>query len=188
MLTMHIRPDVKSLWDTNVEESEADLVVGAHLLHHMQKHCANCDTPSTPLWRKGWEDVVLGHSVSLCNACGLKFLKEQYCHYCMFVYNMTDVRYQKDKWIACSKCRKCTHVDCEKRFGTVHVEDDTTSYRCPECCKSSTNSVYRLRGNTSCKDYSISSSSEEDYPELYCSTDDEEEWMDEEERRRMDRY
>ncbi|XP_019173038.1 PREDICTED: GATA transcription factor 19-like [Ipomoea nil] len=47
-----------------VHKSAADTVV--------PRRCANCDTTSTPLWRNGPRGPK-----SLCNACGIRFKKEE---------------------------------------------------------------------------------------------------------------
>lgn len=182
-----IPPHISCLWGTDVKENETADVFGAHLLYNMQKHCANCGTPSTPLWRKGWEDNVLGRSLSLCNACGLKYAKNQYCPYCMFVYKLNvDVHSHRAEWVACSTCPRWVHAQCEKRYGRERPAD--LPYSCPECDGASkdkpvipspfhrSSSPRKARNGLHSRltAESSSESSEEDYPEFLCSTDDEE--------------
>ena len=108
--------------------AEYDLEYGAELLCYLKRHCSSCGVLSTPLWRKGWFDTNIGRYVSLCNACGLKYSKNQYCPICKYVYNIReDVFSHRHKWIICTSCDRYTHVDCVQ--DNVNVVD----YVCIEC-------------------------------------------------------
>jgi len=98
------------------------------LVSHLRQHCENCGTLSTPQWRKGWHSEVLNHSVLLCNACGLKFHKNQFCPYCKYVYG----KEQKisNIWLTCEYCARWVHVDCETQYGGCH---NNQPYACPDC-------------------------------------------------------
>lgn len=93
---------------------EYSIEEGTKLLYHLSqdKRCASCGTPTTPLWRKGWFDSFLKCHLHLCNACGLKFNKNQFCPKCMYVYNMIEIRNKPLKWVYCSSCGQYAHVDC----------------------------------------------------------------------------
>lgn len=63
-----------------------DVTLGAYFISHLNQICENCGVTETPQWRKGWYSNVLQHTVLLCNKCGLKYMKNQFCPYCMYVY------------------------------------------------------------------------------------------------------
>jgi len=110
----------------------SDVLLGAYLMSHFRPHCENCGTLNTPQWRKGWFSEVLQHSVLLCNACGLKYHKNQFCPYCKFVYG----KEQKlsNLWLICETCARWVHIECEKRFGG---HEHHSPYQCPDCRSSS---------------------------------------------------
>mgnify|MGYP001141771849 FL=1 len=120
-----------------------DVFIGAYLLSQLCNRsvptCVNCQTRRTPLWRKGWRDAILKRDVLLCNACGLKYSKRQYCCYCKFIYNMKeDVLSQQGNWMDCDCCRRWVHIDCELRFGSTFTFDGRkyhgpAKYFCPDC-------------------------------------------------------
>jgi hypothetical protein len=105
-----------------------DVLLGAYLVSHLRQHCENCGTLHTPQWRKGWHSEVLNHSVLLCNACGLKFHKNQFCPYCKFVYS----KEQKinNTWLTCEYCARWVHCDCETKHGGF---ENSQPYACPDC-------------------------------------------------------
>jgi len=154
---------------TNMERPQSpdvDLALGAYLVAHLQQRCENCLTSETPQWRKGWYSVLLQRSVVLCNACGLKFNKNQFCPYCMFVYYKEEERkYQHNNWVTCKTCQRWVHLVCENQYGdgTFHFnipkEENISfgnsptssglcvspsvinkSYQCPTCRVSSNSS------------------------------------------------
>jgi len=104
-----------------------DEVVGAFLLTSLQEQqqslsCKNCETTSTPLWRKGWIDSSSGKTVSLCNACGLKYSKNQFCPYCKYIYKMNqDIHAQRRNWLNCGQCKRWVHAECERKFGAKQI-------------------------------------------------------------------
>jgi len=91
------------------------------------KHCAHCKTTSTPLWRKGWTISANSKPVSLCNACGIRYSKNQFCPYCYYIYNKLEEPYNADErrpdllapnrtiptWIRCEQCFRWVHFKCE---------------------------------------------------------------------------
>lgn len=83
----------------------------AWLLYNISKICGHCEVNKSPLWRKGWYDDILSHNIVLCNACGIKFSKNQYCFVCKYIYNHRDVVRNPD-WIYCNICDRYTHIDC----------------------------------------------------------------------------
>lgn len=76
----------------------------ALLLFALRFRCVACKVTSTPQWRKGW------HGLPLCNACGLKFQKNQYCDYCFAIYGGKD--FDPSIWVRCEKCGRASHVKC----------------------------------------------------------------------------
>lgn len=120
-----------------------DVFIGAYLLSQLCTRsvptCVNCHTRRTPLWRKGWRDGILKRDVLLCNACGLKYSKRQYCCYCKFIYNMKeDVLSQQSNWMDCDSCRRWVHIDCELKYGNTFTFDGKkyhgpAKYFCPDC-------------------------------------------------------
>jgi len=113
-----------------------DIMLGAYLVSHLRQHCENCGTLQTPQWRKGWHSDVLNHSVLLCNACGLKFHKNQFCPYCKYVYG----KEQKitNIWLTCEYCTRWVHVDCETQYGGCQ---NNQPYACPDCRNGTTPTI-----------------------------------------------
>lgn len=110
-----------------------DVFVGAYLVSHLQPRCENCNTPETPQWRKGWHSEILGRNVILCNACGLKYNKNQYCPYCYYVYYKEEDKKDIDSWVACDECQRWVHIECEMKCGGRKNFNPFESYRCPSC-------------------------------------------------------
>lgn len=142
---------------SNIERpSSPDVAMGAYLMTHLQQRCENCLTSETPQWRKGWFSNLLNRSVVLCNACGLKFNKNQFCPYCMYVYYKEEDRKQTNTWVICRTCHRWVHMTCESQYGDggFHFNlatnlNGTNSmhkmYHCPSCRESSStnsSSVY----------------------------------------------
>jgi len=113
-----------------------DVLLGAYLVSHLRQHCENCGTLNTPQWRKGWHSEVLNHSVLLCNACGLKFHKNQFCPYCKFVYS----KEQKisSAWLTCEYCGRWVHGECEAEHGGCQ---NSQPFACPDCRNGVTSAI-----------------------------------------------
>jgi len=109
-------------------QAEYTLDEASELLYYLKKHCASC---GAPLWRKGWHNKFLGHHLSLCNACGLKYNKGQYCPICMYVYNIYDVRLRSNDCVKCINCYKYAHASCVQQSNLL-------SYLCPACTETDT--------------------------------------------------
>lgn len=108
-----------------------DVLLGAYLMTHFRQTCENCGTFETPQWRKGWYSEMLGRSVLLCNACGLKYHKNQFCPYCRYVYGKEQDRV-RDGWLTCGHCGRWVHGECEQLFGD-NKNGISTHYTCPGC-------------------------------------------------------
>jgi len=110
-----------------------DIMLGAYLMSHLRHHCEHCGTQATPQWRKGWYSEVLGRSVLLCNACGLKYHKNQFCPYCKYVYGKEHSTKHEDGWICCRLCQRRVHTQCEFKYGGGTQFSSPNDYVCPSC-------------------------------------------------------
>eukprot|EP01115_Flamella_aegyptia_P001448 TRINITY_DN123_c0_g1_i1.p1 TRINITY_DN123_c0_g1~~TRINITY_DN123_c0_g1_i1.p1 ORF type:complete len:179 (+),score=45.73 TRINITY_DN123_c0_g1_i1:325-861(+) len=133
--------------------NDPDILLGAYLMAHLRNTCENCGTTNTPQWRKGWYSALLGRTVLLCNACGIKYAKNQFCSHCNFIYSKEHGNHHdSDIWLTCATCYRWTHIDCEKRWvnqfahetGTLPVVDYLdangnlipSAYQCHNCLNS----------------------------------------------------
>jgi hypothetical protein len=125
---------------SELTSSTEDINRGAIFLTHLKPHCENCNAYETPQWRKGWFNETLQHNIELCNACGLKFAKGQYCPYCKFIYGKEHTKSPQD-WLSCVQCGRLTHLECELKFGgsskqnnrLFETEHGTSTYHCLHC-------------------------------------------------------
>jgi len=129
-----------------------DVLLGTYLVSHLRHFCENCGTLDTPQWRKGWHSEILNRSVLLCNACGLKYHKNQYCPYCRYVYGKEEEKMDA-VWLTCQSCGRWVHIDCEKKCGMGLLLEEKESvtnsdfrhvagapsyhYSCPNCRRDS---------------------------------------------------
>ena len=116
---------------TEGNDISEDVLLGAYLIQHMRQHCENCGTLNTPQWRKGWFSQILNRSVLLCNACGLRYHKNQFCPYCRYVYGKETDK-SSDKWLTCDTCGRWVHLECEKQYGQPENLKQL-NYSCPDC-------------------------------------------------------
>ena len=101
-----------------------DIVIGIYLINHLKPHCENCYTNDTPQWRKGWYSYILKKNVPLCNACGIKYNKSQYCKICHFIY---DKKFSNGELFnICNLCKVWIHKKCDPKY----YQDN---YHCPQC-------------------------------------------------------
>jgi len=84
----------------------------AHRLNHLRKKCAFCEVENSPMWRKGWYDDELDKDMSLCNAHGLRYNKNQYCSVCRWIYLAKEVN--PAEWLYCRLCKTWTHRQCDQ--------------------------------------------------------------------------
>jgi hypothetical protein len=96
--------------------------------------CYNCNTRKTPQWRKG--TIKNDLKVDLCNACGIKYHKNQFCSYCYRIYNkgLRNPRH----YMVCTCCRRWDHIGCLKQAtSSILPEEDPKgillSYKCRLC-------------------------------------------------------
>jgi hypothetical protein len=109
--------------DRNITD---DIELGAMLLCALSPTCASCGTRETPQWRRGWYSHAFGKIMDLCNACGIKYQKSQYCGICRKVYNALQVRYEhRHLWTCCNSCGGAIHISCSQ-------SDNPCCYRCAE--------------------------------------------------------
>jgi len=143
-------PSIEGIVSNAERPQSPDVAMGAYLVTHLQQRCENCLTCETPQWRKGWFSTLLQRWVVLCNACGLKFNKNQFCPYCMYVYYKEEERkYQQNNWATCRTCQRWVHLVCENQYGdgTFHFGPSHNTvgspsspsaialrcYQCPTC-------------------------------------------------------
>jgi hypothetical protein len=128
---------------TNIEDSRAnksieDPDLAAYLISHLQPFCENCGTRDTPQWRKGWYSKVLNRHHLLCNACGIRYNKQQFCPLCGYIYakDKEAKNTREDYYLACQACDRWTHLDCAKQIGEISPDADGSNcdwYYCPDC-------------------------------------------------------
>ncbi|PRP79492.1 hypothetical protein PROFUN_12860 [Planoprotostelium fungivorum] len=122
--------------------TEAETIMGSYLLAHLKTYCENCGVTETPQWRKGWHSEIFHRPVALCNACGIKFSKQQYCGYCHYIYGKEQEklhRIEQDEWLSCTTCNRWTHSECEATCGSKELARDPLTYRCLDCRQEETN-------------------------------------------------
>jgi len=127
---------------TNFMDTSPDILLGAYLMSHLRSACENCGTTNTPQWRKGWFSEILNRSVLLCNACGIKYAKKQYCPHCNYIYGK-EIDRQSDAWLVCSVCSRWVHMECERLHlegqnimdveRKIHPFSLNRNYLCPGC-------------------------------------------------------
>jgi DNA-directed RNA polymerase subunit RPC12/RpoP len=69
--------------------------------------------------------------VLLCNKCGLKYHKSQYCPYCRYIYGK-ETEKSPQVWLTCSSCGRWAHVGCEIEHGGNSTAA-LGGYSCPDC-------------------------------------------------------
>ncbi len=82
------------------------------------KTCVSCTTTKTPLWRKGWWDEECGMHVLLCNACGMKYSKGQFCQICHTLVYGRQVA-ESTPLARCEECLQYSHAECEAQESGV---------------------------------------------------------------------
>jgi len=134
--------------ETNRERPcSPDVLLGAYLISHLQQRCENCGTPETPQWRKGWFSTLLNRSVVLCNACGLKYNKNQFCPFCMYVYYKEVDKKSKHTWLSCETCHRWVHIECERKCGGLEDLNVFQPYCCPTCKNAASSTPYVINQN-----------------------------------------
>ena len=106
-----------------------DINLGAYLLDNLRERCENCRSLNSPQWRKGWYSTELCRKVTLCNACGIKFAKKQFCCYCMEIYSATANKMKY--WLKCYNCKRYSHTLCEKNNKKGIIK--SRRYVCYQC-------------------------------------------------------
>jgi len=118
------------MFDPKDRPCSPDILLGAYLMTHLQQRCENCGILDTPQWRKGWFSDILNRYVVLCNACGLKYNKNQFCPHCRYVYYKEEDKKSKD-WLVCEGCGRWAHMECEQKYGNPITPGQ--AYYCPGC-------------------------------------------------------
>jgi len=117
-----------------MDTDEQDVLLGAYLIAHLRNICENCGINETPQWRKGWWSDTLNRYTMLCNKCGLKYHKNQFCPYCRYVYGKETDK-NASVWLTCNSCGRWVHINCEitAGCGREHLYDSYGVYHCPDC-------------------------------------------------------
>jgi hypothetical protein len=69
--------------------------------------CFSCNVKYSPQWR---HKKINNTSTYLCNACGLRYVKGQYCPVCHITYTQAEIN--TNQWNNCLICHKWTHNYC----------------------------------------------------------------------------
>jgi hypothetical protein len=113
---------------------ETDSVnIAAYILAHLKPICENCHCTTTPQWRKGWVSDLLDRYVWLCNKCGIKYAKSQYCPHCKEIYSKDRNLYEPLKWYSCQHCGRWVHRNCENMISNNANLKNYNIYKCPNC-------------------------------------------------------
>ncbi|CAD8185343.1 unnamed protein product [Paramecium pentaurelia] len=84
------------------------------------------------------ETQIKGKTLLLCNSCLYNYNSNNYCEYCIQIYD-PNIGYEMDdkQWIMCEKCNRWNHVECEQTQGKQNLIKITynTKYRCSQCHK-----------------------------------------------------
>lgn len=96
--------------------------------------CFNCSCTNTPQWRKGFvfTDQIV-QKVNLCNACGLKYGKNQFCSYCYKIYDFVK-NINTQEIYSCSRCGKMDHQKCVGHLDKTNTLNGV-NYVCKRCRK-----------------------------------------------------
>ncbi|CAD8106923.1 unnamed protein product [Paramecium sonneborni] len=99
----------------------------------------NCQNKNCQNKRKNLNETQFeGKTILLCNRCLNNLNLNNYCEYCIQIYDPT-LKYEIDdkQWIMCEKCGRWNHVECEQTLGkqNLHQISQQTKYRCSQCQK-----------------------------------------------------
>lgn len=92
--------------------------------------CPSCGTRISPCWRPWKQDNL---KIRVCNACGLKYNKGQFCYYCKKVINKKNDHSKSYQHVyICYRCGHCDHKECVDSSPTYPLN----VYKCSLCNKS----------------------------------------------------
>jgi len=105
-------------YEISIQErpSSPDILLGAYLISHLKTCCENCGATDTPQWRRGYYSEILGKYTNLCNKCGIKYNKNQFCLYCKYIYGKEQDK-ASNVWLTCNGCGRWSHIQCELSQG-----------------------------------------------------------------------
>jgi hypothetical protein len=109
---------------------DEDLLLGAYLISHLKPSCEHCGVTETAQWRRGYFEPVLNRQIMLCNKCGIKYHKSQFCPYCKYIYGKETDKDQSI-WLTCNDCGRWVHSQCELENNSAVPTG--YHYRCPDC-------------------------------------------------------
>eukprot|EP01117_Protostelium_nocturnum_P007154 TRINITY_DN256_c0_g1_i1.p1 TRINITY_DN256_c0_g1~~TRINITY_DN256_c0_g1_i1.p1 ORF type:complete len:221 (+),score=61.60 TRINITY_DN256_c0_g1_i1:466-1128(+) len=143
--------DILSVPCIELAELDSEDLYAAFMLSHFRQYCENCKTEETPQWRKGWHNPMLGRSVLLCNACGLKYHKNQFCSFCHFIYGKEQEKLigtdHYDEWLSCRSCSRWCHTKCENEHGIPDSNLKPEQYSCLGCRTGGTQGMADSKSN-----------------------------------------
>ncbi|CAK88632.1 unnamed protein product (macronuclear) [Paramecium tetraurelia] len=145
-LDQHIKTDL-SLKNSDSQSSSPTQI------HQTKKKCLNrntvqpkqlqqqisCQNNNCQNKRKNLNETQInGQTTLLCNRCSINFTSNNYCEYCIQIYD-PNLGYEMDdkQWIMCEKCNRWNHVECEQSLGKQNLTKITyqTKYQCSQCHK-----------------------------------------------------
>jgi hypothetical protein len=121
--------------DPSQKLEDEDLLLGAYLISHLKPSCEHCGVTETAQWRRGYFEPVLNRHIFLCNKCGLKYHKNQFCPHCKYIYGKETDK-DPSLWLTCNTCGRWVHSKCEQQYLVEHPEENVHTgyqYHCPDC-------------------------------------------------------
>lgn len=86
--------------------------------------CGDCGVKLSPLWRSV---SYRGDRRHLCNACGLRYKKGQFCPFCEKTYK--EIELHPEVWEECEECHEtCAHIKCIEKN-----DIQRGNYTCKRC-------------------------------------------------------
>lgn len=118
-------------------------------------NCTHIKAPNSKKWYKLKFPDADQNPKYYCSSCSRSIKKKWCCQFCNGIY--TDPSHSKGadmlEWIQCdsSKCKRWTHIECEKRHGTVIKALDNSSFKyyCPSCREQGKKNNTKMRNDYS---------------------------------------
>lgn len=90
--------------------------------------CVNCGVKQTSCWRSITDNK--GNRFDLCNKCGLKYRKGNFCQCCLYIYYVSETKNDSsdDTWVKCLYCPRKSHKVCLEK-----QSENNVLYICNNC-------------------------------------------------------